>query len=51
MGLMALPNIIALIFLSGQAVKVLRDYDKQMEMAPEHLTWEYKYENMDEGVF
>lgn len=51
MGLMALPNIIALIFLSGQAVKVLRDYDKQMEMAPEHLTWEYKYENVDEGVF
>ena len=51
MGLMALPNIIALIFLSGQAVKVLRDYDKQMEMAPEHLTWEYKYENMDEGIF
>ncbi|MGF3067442.1 alanine/glycine:cation symporter family protein [Facklamia sp. P13055] len=44
MGLMALPNIIALIFLSGKTAEVLKDYDKQVQIDAEHLSWDYKYE-------
>ncbi|MGX7109648.1 alanine/glycine:cation symporter family protein [Facklamia miroungae] len=46
MGLMALPNIVALIFLSGISVEVLKDYDKQVEIDKEHISWDYKYEKL-----
>lgn len=44
MGLMALPNIIALLILSRTASKILKDYDQQMALGEEHLSWDYKYE-------
>ena len=44
MGLMALPNIIALLILSRTASKILKYYDQQMALGEEHLSWDYKYE-------
>ncbi|MBG9980808.1 sodium:alanine symporter family protein [Facklamia sp. DSM 111018] len=46
MGMMALPNIIALIFLSRKAVEVLNDYDAQTKLDAEHVHWDYKYEDI-----
>ena len=46
MGLMALPNIIAIVLLSRESRKVLDDYDAQVEkFGMENLSWDYKYES------
>lgn len=42
MGLMAIPNIVALFLLSGIAKKVLADYDKCKSKG--EVVWEYKYD-------
>lgn len=47
MGLMAVPNIIAIIFLSRQAQKVLQDYDQQLATGSGDLHWTYEYEQVD----
>lgn len=46
-GVMALPNIIALIFLSKKAAEVLKDYDEQINLDAEHIHWDYKYEDLE----
>lgn len=43
MGLMALPNIIALIFMSRTSVDILADYDRCKEKGDIH--WEYEYDS------
>lgn len=43
MGLMALPNIIALFLLTKDTVGILDDYDKQVAKG-EGLHWEYDFE-------
>lgn len=47
MGMMAIPNIIALVLLSSKAKSVLKDYDQQMKLDAEHLRWDFKYENIN----
>lgn len=47
MGLMALPNIIALLLLSNTTVKVLEDYDNCVKCGDIH--WKYEYENREEA--
>ncbi|MEL3909069.1 MAG: alanine:cation symporter family protein [Treponemataceae bacterium] len=42
MGLMALPNIIALFLLSDVAKKVLNDYDSCKSKGKIH--WDFKFE-------
>lgn len=42
MGLMAIPNIIALFLLSGIAKKVLEDYDTGKKAG--HVLWKYRYD-------
>lgn len=42
MGLMALPNIIALLLLSNTAIDVLADYDKCKK--DNKVEWEYEYD-------
>lgn len=49
MGMMALPNIVALILLSSKAKEVLKDYDNQVAVDKEHLHWDFKYENVGLG--
>lgn len=43
MGLMALPNIIAVFLLTNDSVSILKDYDEQKASGQE-LEWEYDYE-------
>lgn len=43
MGLMALPNIVALFLLSKDTKNMLNDYDKKLS-SPEGLSWEYEFE-------
>lgn len=43
MGLMAVPNLIAIFFLSNQVVRVLNNYDEQTLEGQYH--WEYEYEH------
>lgn len=43
MGLMALPNLIALILLSNKSVSILKDYDKCVKEGNVHF--EYEFEN------
>ena len=45
MGLMALPNIISLVFLSNKAAAVLKDYDRQVSLDPNQVSWSYEFEN------
>lgn len=45
MGLMALPNLIALIFLSNKSVNILKDYDKCVKEGNIHF--EYEFENLE----
>lgn len=42
MGLMAVPNLITVFFLSNQVIKVLRHYDHQTIEG--HYHWEYEFE-------
>lgn len=44
MGIMALPNIIALFLLSKEVKEVLDNYDSQLESG--NLHWEYEYQNL-----
>lgn len=46
MGIMALPNIIALFLLSKEVRFILDDYDSKMLSG--NLCWEYEYENSEE---
>lgn len=46
MGLMALPNIIALFLLSKQVKEILNDYDKQKAKG-EELHYDYEFEKND----
>ena len=43
MGLMAVPNLIAIFFLTNQVVRVLKHYDEQTLEGQYH--WEYEYEH------
>lgn len=43
MGMMALPNIIGLFFLTKESVAILEDYDQQMASG-KALYWEFEYE-------
>lgn len=42
-GLMVIPNLIGIVLLSGQAVSLLKDYDKQLESG-EDLKFNYEYQ-------
>ena len=46
MGLMAIPNIIALFLLSREVQEILEDYDLCLKNGK--VYWEYEYENIDE---
>ena len=46
MGLMAIPNIIALFMLSKDVKNILDDYDSKAALGNIH--WEYEYENLEE---
>jgi AGCS family alanine or glycine:cation symporter len=46
MGIMALPNIIALFFLSRDVQEILVDYDSCVEKGNIH--WEYEYQDIEE---
>jgi alanine or glycine:cation symporter, AGCS family len=46
MGLMALPNIIALFFLSKDVKEILADYDSCVEKG--NIYWEYEYQDIEE---
>lgn len=43
MGLMALPNVIALFLLTKESVSILEDYDNQ-KASNQELHWEYEHE-------
>ena len=45
MGIMALPNIIALFLLSKEVVEILNDYDSCVKRG--QIGWEYHYQNID----
>lgn len=45
MGLMALPNVIAIFFLAKEAREILRDYDRQIKSGkPLHYNYEFEKE-------
>lgn len=46
MGLMALPNIIAMFLLSKEVKNILEDYDEKVSLR--NIYWEYEYENIEE---
>lgn len=46
MGLMAIPNIIALFLLSKDVKEILADYDRKVSL--DHVYWEYEYEDIEE---
>lgn len=46
MGIMAIPNIIALFLLSNDVVSILDDYDSKVLSGD--VSWDYEYENMEE---
>lgn len=46
MGIMAIPNLIALLFLSKEVKLILDDYDTCVKNGK--IYWEYEYENMKE---
>lgn len=46
MGLMAIPSIIALFFLSKDVKNILDDYDSKVKLGNIH--WEYEYEDLEE---
>lgn len=46
MGIMAVPNIIALFILSKEVKEILDDYDSCVKSGNIH--WEYEYQNIDE---
>lgn len=46
MGMMAVPNIIALFLLSKEVREILDDYDLCVEKGNIH--WEYQYQNLEE---
>lgn len=48
MGLMALPNIIALFLLSNRTRRVLDDYESQLQSQQE-LHWEFEFESEEVG--
>lgn len=46
MGIMAVPNIIALFLLSKEVKYILDDYDSKVAVGKLH--WEYEYQNIEE---
>lgn len=46
MGIMALPNILALFLLSKEVKNILDDYDTKLKNG--NLYWEYEYQNIEE---
>lgn len=46
MGMMAVPNIIALFFLSKDVREVLDDYDRCVERG--NISWDYEHQELDE---
>nr|WP_300003600.1 sodium:alanine symporter family protein [Tissierella sp.] len=46
MGIMAIPNLIALLFLSKEVKAVLDDYDSCVRN--KDISWEYEYENIEQ---
>lgn len=46
MGIMAVPNIIALVLLSKEVKNILDDYDSKVLSGNVH--WEYEYQNLQE---
>lgn len=46
MGIMAVPNLIALFILSKEVREILDDYDSCVESGNIH--WEYEYQNLEE---
>ena len=46
MGIMAIPNILALFFLSKEVKFILDDYDSKLLSG--NISWEYEYQNLEE---
>ena len=46
MGIMAIPNLIALLFLSKEVKEILEDYD--LCVKNKDISWQYEYENIEE---